>query len=59
LVRRRGAECGIEGNIGGVVAGRARLDVAAAFALGVRARAPPATLTGHLVYWVIELAWNE
>jgi len=46
LVDGCGAEGGIEGNVVQLAFGRARLDVAAVFALGLGERAPAGTLTG-------------
>jgi len=49
LMRRRRSEGGVEGDVARILAGRPRLDVAAAFALGMRTRTPPAVAAGDLV----------
>jgi hypothetical protein len=49
LMRRGGPKRSVKSNVGRVFAGRARLDVAAALALGVRARAPAAAVAGDLI----------
>ena len=49
LVRGGGAQRGIKRDVLGAVAGRARLDIAAALAIGARVRALARALTGHLI----------
>ena len=56
LVWGRGTECGVEGNICRVFPGWPRLDVAAALAVRVRARATAALLARDFVYGIIEFA---
>lgn len=55
-MRRRGAEGGVESNIGLVFARGPRLDVAAALSFGVGTRTPPALAAGDLVQGIIDLA---
>ncbi len=54
-----GAEGGVEGDVVGLAVGGAGLDVAAALALGVGARAAPGVLAGQLVERGVELARVE
>jgi hypothetical protein len=49
LVRRRSAESSVEGNVGLILAGWPRLDVATAFAFSMRTRTPPALAASDLV----------
>lgn len=56
---RRGAEGGVKGDISWIIASGTRLNVTAAFALCVGARAPAAPLTSDLVQGIIQLARDE
>jgi hypothetical protein len=49
LVRRSGAQCSVKGDVIGAVTGRTRLHVAAALAIGMRARPPARLFTGQAV----------
>jgi hypothetical protein len=59
LVGRRGTEGGIECDIRFVFAGGSRLDVASAFAFGMRARTPPALAARDLVQWIIDFTRSK
>ena len=56
LKRRGGAQRGVEGDVVGLAVGGARLHVAPALAVGVRARAPTRLLARHLVERGLQLA---
>jgi hypothetical protein len=49
LVRSRGSDGGIKGDIAGLSLGRARLDVAAAFSFSARPRTPATFFAGKFV----------
>ena len=59
LEGRRGAQRSVEGQVLGLALGGAGLDVAAVFAVGVGARAPPRALAVQPVQGGIELAGGE
>jgi len=49
LERGRGAQGGVEGDVAGLAVGGARLDIAAAFAVGARGGAPSAFAARYAV----------
>jgi hypothetical protein len=55
----RGAEGGVEGDVIGLVAGRARLDIATVLALGLRQGPAPGVLAGQFIQRGIQLARLE
>jgi hypothetical protein len=59
LVGCGGAQRGIKGNIAEVIAGRARLNIAAAFALSARARAAATAAPRDLIQRVGQFARRE